>query len=128
MIFRGSLGPLSLLDLLTQPALTCMHVSKGKQSSKETGRCEICSKWTIKTPERRQWLRYIYLYCQLWTDFTHYSVVFIIDFEQVNAGWEFFYCIKTRLGQGLLENFVKSSKFNEVGDVSLLFCPISIVN
>ena len=32
----------------------------------------ICSKLTIKTPERRQWRR---------------SGVFIVDFEQVNADW-----------------------------------------
>ena len=35
-------------------------------------RCEICSKLTINTPERRQWRR---------------SGVFIVNFEQVNAGW-----------------------------------------
>ena len=35
---------------------------------------EICSKLTIKTPE-------------LWTDFTHCSGVFIVDFEQVNTSW-----------------------------------------
>ena len=37
-------------------------------------RCEICSKLTKKTPERRY--------------FTPYSSVFIVNFEQVNAGWE----------------------------------------
>ena len=37
-------------------------------------RCEICSKLTIKTPERRY--------------FTPYSSVFIVNFEQINAGWE----------------------------------------
>ena len=37
-------------------------------------RCEIWSKLTIKTPERRY--------------FTPCSSVFIANFEQVNAGWE----------------------------------------
>ena len=37
-------------------------------------RCEICSKLTIKTPERRY--------------FIPYSSVFIVNFEQVNACWE----------------------------------------
>ena len=37
-------------------------------------RCEICSKLTIKTPERRY--------------FTPYSSVLIVNFEQINAGWE----------------------------------------
>ena len=37
-------------------------------------RCEICSKLTINTPERR-------------TYFTPCSSVSIVNFEQVNAGW-----------------------------------------
>ena len=37
-------------------------------------RSEICSKLTIKTPERRF--------------FTPYSSVFIVNFEQINAGWD----------------------------------------
>ena len=43
-------------------------------NNKNTGtRCEIISKLTIKTPERREWSR---------------SGVFI-NFEHVNAGWEY---------------------------------------
>ena len=38
----------------------------------------ICTKSTIKTSERRQLLIYL----------IHCFVVFIVDFEQVNAGWE----------------------------------------
>ena len=46
-----------------------------KVNNRNTGtRCETWSKLTIKTPERRY--------------FTHCSSVFIVDFEQVNAGWE----------------------------------------
>ena len=44
--------------------------------------CETCSKLTIKTPERGQWCRSGVL---LWTDFTHWSGVSIVGFEQVNA-------------------------------------------
>ena len=40
---------------------------------------EICSKLTIKTPERHQWL---------WTYFTAFSSVSIVDFEQVNVSWD----------------------------------------
>ena len=38
-------------------------------------RYEKCSKLTIKIPERRQWRR---------------SSVSVVNFEQVNAGWENF--------------------------------------
>ena len=47
-------------------------------------RYEVCSKLTIKTPERRQWHRPgIFI-----VNFEHIShlVVFIVNFEQVNAG------------------------------------------
>ena len=44
-------------------------------------RCEICSKLTIKRPERR--------YC------TPSSNVFIVNFEQVNADWEDFIGFKS---------------------------------
>ena len=37
-------------------------------------RCEICSKLTVKTSERRY--------------FTTCTSVFIVNFEQINAGWE----------------------------------------
>ena len=41
-------------------------------------RCEICSKLTIKTPERRQWRRSgVFI--------VNFSSVSIVNFEQVNA-------------------------------------------
>ena len=46
-------------------------------------RCEICSKFTVKTPERRQWRR-SGLYSQLWIYFTPFSTVSIDNFEQVS--------------------------------------------
>ena len=39
-------------------------------------RCEMCSKLTLKTPERRQW-----------TYFTPFCSGFIVYFEQVNVSW-----------------------------------------
>ena len=42
-------------------------------------RCEICSKLTIKTPERRQW--------KLWKYFKPFSSVFTFDFDQVRL-WQ----------------------------------------
>ena len=47
--------------------------------------CEICSKSTIKTPERREWRRsgvFIVNFEQI----SHIAVVSTADFEQVNAG------------------------------------------
>ena len=46
--------------------------------------CEICSKLTIKTPERRNWRRSgVFI-----VNFEH--SVFIVNFEHVIAGWEEF--------------------------------------
>ena len=42
-------------------------------------RCEICSNLTIKISEQRRW----HLTC-----FTPCSIVSIVNFEQVNVGWE----------------------------------------
>ena len=49
-----------------------------KVDNKNTrARYEICSKLTIKTPERRHWL---------WTYFTPYSSDFVVNFEHIIAG------------------------------------------
>ena len=48
-------------------------------------RCKICSDLTIKTPERYQ-ASFWFLYCLLWTYFTPCSRVYVVNFEQVNAG------------------------------------------
>ena len=65
-------------------------------------RCEMCSKLTIKTPERLQWhhsdvfivnfehmlmASFWSLYCWPWTYFTPCSSVSIVNFGQINAGW-----------------------------------------
>ena len=48
-----------------------IYLPKVKNRSTRT-RCEICSKLTIKTPERRQWRR---------------SSVSIVNFQRIIAGW-----------------------------------------
>ena len=66
-----------------------------KASNKNTSkRCEIYSKFTIKTPERRQSCRsydvnYVVLVLLLLTlnIFHIFSTVFTVDFEQVNVTW-----------------------------------------
>ena len=50
-------------------------------------RCEICSNLTIKTTERRQWRLSGVLMLSL-NNFTPCSSVSIVNFEQVNAGWD----------------------------------------
>ena len=47
-------------------------------------RCEICSKLTIKTPERRHWRLISHLPVSY---FTPCSSVSIVNFEKVNAAW-----------------------------------------
>ena len=47
--------------------------------------CEICSNITITDPEQRQ-RRNSGVFVTL-ADFTHSSVVSIVDFEQVNVSW-----------------------------------------
>ena len=55
--------------VISQTAITCSKLTIETLEQ----RCEICSKLTIKTPKRRQWRRF---------------GVFIVNFEQVNAGWD----------------------------------------
>ena len=49
---------------------------------------EICSKFTIKAPERRQWCVLVSLLLIL--NKFHCCVVSIIDFEQVNISQEWY--------------------------------------
>ena len=46
--------------------------------------CEICSKLTVKKPERRQW-RLCVVFLLTLTDFSYSAGVFIIDFGEVAA-------------------------------------------
>ena len=54
---------------------TCRNIRK---------RCEICSKLTTKTAERRHGR-----HCQLWTYFT--PCFSVVEIEQVNVGWVSFF-------------------------------------
>ena len=66
------------------PAGNCMFKVNDRNTRT---RCDICSKLTIKTPERRQesfWC----LYCQLWTYSTPCFSLPVVNFEQVNTSWK----------------------------------------
>ena len=49
--------------------------------------CEICSKVTIKLPERRHWCR-SGIFIVNFEQISHIVLVFIVDSEQANAGWD----------------------------------------
>ena len=66
---------------ITSPAGNYMFNKKTKT------KCEICSKLTIKIPERRHWRVLLSLLLVL-KYFKSCSCVFIVDFEEVNAGWK----------------------------------------
>ena len=51
---------------------------------------EICSKLTIKTPERRQCRRFGVFTVNFLTYFTPCSSVSIVNFEHVIAGWDIY--------------------------------------
>ena len=58
------------------------NISILKVNNRNTSkRCEICLKWTMKTPER-------YFIINFWADFSRFSSVSIINFVQVNVCWE----------------------------------------
>ena len=65
-------------------------------------RCEIWSKLTIKTPERRY--------------FTPCVSIFIVNFEQVNADWEDVNVFKSTAGALFIYFFCKSQDY-------LVSCP-----
>ena len=52
-------------------------------------RCEICSRLIIKTLERCHWRRSGSFIVNFEYNFTPFSSVSIINYEQVNAGWVF---------------------------------------
>ena len=51
-------------------------------------RCEICSKLAIRIPERHHWRRSGIFIVNFWTYLTPCSSVSVVNFEQVNAGWQ----------------------------------------
>ena len=74
LLFEMTLPELGYSDN-NNPAGNYIFTVSNKNSRK---RWEICFELTIKTPEWRQWLKHISL-C---------SSVSIVNFEEVNAGWE----------------------------------------
>ena len=70
MIFAVYLAKISLLKV---------------NNRKTRKRCEICSKLTIKAPKRRNWRRSSVFVVNIWTYFTHFSSVSIVNFEQVST-------------------------------------------
>ena len=64
------------LNLNTKQKFNPTNIYLFKLNKRYTSkRCEICSKLTIKTPERRQW--------KLWKYFKPFSSAFTFDFDQV---------------------------------------------
>ena len=58
-----------------------------KVNNRNTGtKCEICSKLTIKIPEQRHWRR-SGVFVVNFERISLCSSVSIVNFEQVNAGW-----------------------------------------
>ena len=51
-------------------------------------RSEIYPKLTIKTPERSQWRRSLFFIVNFKHILHLFSVVSIVDFEQVNVSWD----------------------------------------
>ena len=49
-------------------------------------RCEICSKLTVKIPKRRHWRRSV-VFIVNFEHISHFVLVSIVNFEQVNVGW-----------------------------------------
>ena len=90
-------------------------------------RCEICSKLIIKTPEQRQWCiwgrsAFWCFYCSLWTNFTPFSCVFIVDFEQVNVSWVI---INAKLKHGVQTYFSIKQKENFIIKMNESRCQVS---
>ena len=84
----------------SQPIPSGIYLFKVNKRYTRT-RCEICSKLTIKTPERRQASLW-YLNCYLWTYFTCCSSVFTANFEHATAGRDD--VDKTSIKQSTLSN------------------------
>ena len=51
-------------------------------------RCEICSKFTIKTPEWRHWRRFAVFIVNFEHILVPFSIVSLVDFEEVNISYK----------------------------------------
>ena len=70
------------LDIFTPAYIYPVKVNN--RNTRTRCECEICSKLTIKTQDRRQWCRYAVLI----VNFTPCSSVSLVNFEHVIAGWD----------------------------------------
>ena len=69
----------------TQPVITCSNLTTETLEQ----RCEVCSKLIMKTPRRRHWRRRFGIFTVNFEHISHLcSSVSLVNFEQVNAGWE----------------------------------------
>ena len=76
-------------QMLNEASTTCLadiYLLKANNRNTRT-RCEICSKLTIKIPERRHWRRSS-IFIVNFEHFTPCSSVTIDNFEHVIAGWD----------------------------------------
>ena len=80
---KGWCGDFVLQSVFTYPG---KHLPVEIIYRNNTKRFEIGSELTMKTPERHQWRQC--LYCLLWTYFPTFSIVYIVEFEQVNFCWD----------------------------------------
>ena len=104
LLLHVSLGPLenfiskqndkiqlyeSLVTIYINLHYACINPAKNylfKVSNRNSRkRCEICTKLTIKTPERRHWRRSGIFIVNIEHIFIPFSSVSIADFEQVNV-------------------------------------------
>ena len=66
---------------MAQPALTCL-----KLTTETPEACKICSKLTIKRPERRQGRRSGVLIVDF-ERISHLVLISVVNLEHANAGW-----------------------------------------
>ena len=64
-----------------------------------------CSKSTIETLEKRM------KYCKLWTYFTTFSCVSIVDFEHVNVSWVKTWLISIVSNQIIVNDYITQNRF-----------------
>ena len=78
------------LFVVTSPSSTSLptgiYLLKVNNRNTRTG-CEICSKLTIIKTRKTPLLWFCCLYCYLWAYFTPCSIVSIVNFKHVIAGW-----------------------------------------
>ena len=90
------------------PRKTKWHLLVKINNRNSRKRCGICSKLTIKTPERSQRRRFVLDVLLLTLNIFHTltSSVTIVDFEQVNASWAVFQMFLEKCDPENIEKFL----------------------